>query len=509
MKFTNTVSSKAKLLAGFIVVILFQLIIGAAALVGMWRLSSVTENLYRHPFTVSNATRDINQDMISMHRYIKDVVLSENEEMLEEAVVKVNRNEMQILKNFELLQQRYLGNKQDINDAYIAFIEWRVIRNRVIVMVREGRRLEAARITKGIGADQVALINARMKKMTDFAGNKADELYEESFSTKNIVLITMGVLLFLSIAISIYVSFTVIRNIISEYLVTNRKIREYLHLIDQNLLIISMSEKGEITDISNSFCRILGHTKSELLGMKCRDLFDGDLSDETFSKIWRTIRTGISWNGDISKLDASGKNKYFNLSIYPVLDDALHVTGYSIIINDISDKKAIERLSETDALTSLRNRRSYDSVFEMEFQKARLHEKILVLAILDIDYFKNYNDYYGHLAGDEALKKVADVLRNKMKRPSDFVFRIGGEEFALLFSDLDFDQARKLLERIRDAVLNLSLPHEASGVSKFLTVSIGAKLLKGNVVPDPIELFSLADKALYTAKKKRNSVEIC
>jgi len=127
--------------------------------------------------------------------------------------------------------------------------------------------------------------------------------------------------------------------------------------------------------------------------------------------------------------------------------------------------------------------------------------------MLDIDYFKNYNDYYGHQEGDSALEKIALVLKEHSKRVSDFAFRIGGEELGLIFSSTNPEDSLEFANNIKESVESLKLENNSSDISKYLTVSIGLVCEKAKNIENSIELYKLADMALYKAKKEgRNRV---
>jgi diguanylate cyclase (GGDEF)-like protein len=121
--------------------------------------------------------------------------------------------------------------------------------------------------------------------------------------------------------------------------------------------------------------------------------------------------------------------------------------------------------------------------------------------MLDIDFFKQYNDTYGHLEGDFALKSVAKVLKDTLKRPSDYVFRLGGEEFGVLFSETDESNSAKLAREICDMVKAREIKHENSKVGEFLTISIGVVCCIADEALDDEVLISRADEMLYKAKE--------
>lgn len=162
--------------------------------------------------------------------------------------------------------------------------------------------------------------------------------------------------------------------------------------------------------------------------------------------------------------------------------------------------KKIERLSITDPLTKLYNRRHLYRVFPRELLRARRENKSFAFGILDIDHFKRYNDMYGHPEGDLILIRVTDILKDVLRRASDFVFRIGGEEFCFLVTAMDEEEIQVLLEQVRLRIMALKIEHKGNDVTPFLTVSIGLAYL-GEVGDIKIEeIIKCGDDALYKAK---------
>ncbi len=160
----------------------------------------------------------------------------------------------------------------------------------------------------------------------------------------------------------------------------------------------------------------------------------------------------------------------------------------------------LESLSRTDPMTGLPNRRHFDEAKEIEFRRARRSGQPLSLLICDIDFFKGYNDNYGHALGDQCLCAVAGALRASLRRAGDMVARIGGEEFAVLLPAATQETALKLAEYFRQAVAELAILHAASGVAKHVTISIGLAVLEADGVDTFDALFKQADQALYRAK---------
>ncbi len=163
--------------------------------------------------------------------------------------------------------------------------------------------------------------------------------------------------------------------------------------------------------------------------------------------------------------------------------------------------KKLENVSYTDSLTSLHNRRYFNHVYEKELRRAKRSKHYITFMMLDIDYFKQYNDTYGHVQGDHALMKVAKTLQETLKRPSDYVFRLGGEEFGILLTETDQSSSAKLARDICDRIRENKIEHESSLVNEYLTISIGIVCcIADDALEDEI-LISRADEMLYEAKE--------
>ena len=162
--------------------------------------------------------------------------------------------------------------------------------------------------------------------------------------------------------------------------------------------------------------------------------------------------------------------------------------------------KKLENVSYTDSLTSLHNRRYFNFIYEKELKRAKREKKYITFMMLDIDFFKQYNDTYGHIEGDYALKSVAKVLKDVLKRPSDYVFRLGGEEFGVLLTDTDEKYSSIIAQNICDYVRAREIKHEASKVNEFLTISVGVVCCIADEALNEEYLITRADEMLYEAK---------
>lgn len=170
--------------------------------------------------------------------------------------------------------------------------------------------------------------------------------------------------------------------------------------------------------------------------------------------------------------------------------------------------RTISRLSHTDSLTKTYNRQLFEELFVNMFNRARRAGEPLAVYMIDIDHFKKYNDNYGHIAGDRALKQVAEVIRGSARRASDLVFRYGGEEFCVVSSGVNSHDALFIAESIVDGVRRLNTPH-VSGENGKLTVSIGLTYGHSLEDLDTEALLRRADRALYAAKTSgRNRIDV-
>jgi diguanylate cyclase (GGDEF)-like protein len=160
-----------------------------------------------------------------------------------------------------------------------------------------------------------------------------------------------------------------------------------------------------------------------------------------------------------------------------------------------------------DGLTGVHNRRFFDERVNAEMGRAIRNQTALSLIMLDVDFFKRYNDHYGHQAGDDCLRRVASTLKNSLMRAGDHVARYGGEEFVCLLPDTDYTGAMQLAEAIRNEIRGLQIEHAESSVAPYVTVSLGVGCKPANLHGSAMTLISLADTQLYKAKEQgRNRI---
>ncbi|MDR2940021.1 MAG: GGDEF domain-containing protein [Clostridiales bacterium] len=188
---------------------------------------------------------------------------------------------------------------------------------------------------------------------------------------------------------------------------------------------------------------------------------------------------------------------------------------YTSSMESISNKKLIEiknaelsnlvvklmDLSETDALTALLNRRKFNEIIESEWKRALRSASGLVFILFDIDYFKNYNDTYGHLKGDECLVQISKTIKEAFRRSDEYVARYGGEEFAIIMSNSSKEEGQLACKRLLNSISELKIPHRQSKVSDIVTLSAGMVMVTPAIGDSLEDYINKADMALYEAKK--------
>jgi len=202
--------------------------------------------------------------------------------------------------------------------------------------------------------------------------------------------------------------------------------------------------------------------------------------------------------------------RMFNFYKSVLIDDkgeSIGLVGVMLDISELKEKKEklkeqnkiLEELSFKDALTGIYNRRKFDEKFAQMIKIAKRYDYILNFSMIDIDNFKLYNDTFGHQKGDEALKIISQTIGKKLLRPDDFHFRLGGEEFGVLFFSNDTNSSINIIENIRSDIENLNIKHVST--LKKITISAGLVMIK-NYTKEQTYFYQKADKLLYKAKEK-------
>ncbi|WP_016953098.1 diguanylate cyclase domain-containing protein [Anabaena sp. PCC 7108] len=272
---------------------------------------------------------------------------------------------------------------------------------------------------------------------------------------------------------------------------------------------------GDIEDfrclvVNPVIARAFGRSREEMIGKLVLKKFVNRLDPELFERFVDVVEMGEPLEQDFYY--PSGNSYWFHFVAVKLAD------GFAITIRDITARKQtelalqdanhqLELLANLDALTQVANRRCFNNRLKQEWQQLAQEQQPLSLILLDIDVFKRYNDCYGHLAGDDCLFKISQVLyqfirHQDINRPPDLVARYGGEEFTVLLPHTDLEGAIKVAARIQQAIHDLAIPHEQSNVKDIVTVSLGIASVVPKLEVKPDTIIAYADQALYEAKQQ-------
>ena len=325
------------------------------------------------------------------------------------------------------------------------------------------------------------------------------KLKEIEESETNYILTVTLIVLLSSIPLAFIIS--IIPNMLNDELYKTKKMLEReIKVIDEYVYLSITDKDGVILDVSEAYASLTGFSKEDLIGSKHSVLKHDDTELSTYKDLWNTILNKEVWKGEIKNKKQDGTAFNAKLLIKPNLDDDGDISTFTAYVQDITYQKEVERISVTDELTKLYNKREFNKIFERSIEQAKRFHNPFSMIILDIDYFKQYNDTYGHLQGDIAIAEVARVIRESCKRSTDIGFRLGGEEFGILFTANNLDDAINFAQKIRREILSLEIEHETSLVSPYLTVSMGLFFKDDLYGFSKDDIYQRCDDALYFAK---------
>jgi len=367
------------------------------------------------------------------------------------------------------------------------------------------------------------------------------EIEEESKEfSENMIIIELIVILLIAILLyleSIYIFNPMLKKIEKERLKEKltktkleeivsqktKRLEESLEIINHYVFTSKTDMNGVITYVSDAFCELSGFSKDELIGKTHNVIKHPDNPSSAFKKLWETLTSGNTYQGEVKNRKKNGEDFWLNSLIRPEFNNQSEIIGYIAYRKNITHEKILEdmnlklekmvtkktkelkhsnerllKLSQTDVLTGIYNRKKLQESLSLEIKKAYRYEQIFSIILIDIDHFKNVNDTYGHLTGDNIIKAVCNLITANI-RDIDLFARWGGEEFVILVHNQTKSEAKFLGEKIRKKISETKMDN------LDITCSFGiAEYEKGDTDE---KIFKKADDALYTAKESgRNCV---
>jgi diguanylate cyclase (GGDEF)-like protein/PAS domain S-box-containing protein len=279
-----------------------------------------------------------------------------------------------------------------------------------------------------------------------------------------------------------------------------------------NDAIWAIDKSFKIIRINNMFLSLIGKPANEVLGAKCYELLPEACAGPEMCPMKDIVKGTPIIEQEKVLADQSGTSIPFKVTFTPLSSLDMSTIGMVATWENIAERKhaeevlqsanrELERLATEDGLTRLANRRRFDEYLEREWLRQTRNKKPISLILLDVDFFKNYNDFYGHQAGDLCLMTVAEAIRKMNRRPGDLGARYGGEEFVVVVPETDSAGAWNVAENIRQELVSRQITHGRSTAAPYVTISCGLATIMPSADIEPKVLIEMADKALYHAKQ--------
>lgn len=331
--------------------------------------------------------------------------------------------------------------------------------------------------------DNFLLMERTLQEKKHFIQSKLYE-YKIIFS---ILIITFSLLMFLYYRLKV------------SNITKDRTIQDMTEILDEFVIFSKADKNGIITYVSSALEAISGYSQEELIGSSYRIFKNDNMNQKIYKTLWRTILAKKTFHGKLLNRAKDGREYWVQETITPEIDTSGNIISFNAYMVDITDKinlenahKKLQELSIHDSLTQVYNRLKLDTILQTHYESYKRYKKVFSVIILDIDYFKEVNDKYGHLVGDEVLKQMAQLIKANL-RGSDYFGRWGGEEFLIISEFTIKSDAYVLAEKIRKVVSNFEFDKVG-----YKTVSIGLSQI--TEVLSINDLLQEADDALYKAK---------
>lgn len=281
-------------------------------------------------------------------------------------------------------------------------------------------------------------------------------------------------------------------------------------IIDENVLLTSSDLAGRIKDISQAYLDFTGYTKEEVIDKNHSIFRNHDIDKSVIINLWETISNDKIWEGEIKNNKKSGEAYWIKTVISPLYNVKGKKIGYNSVKEDITNQKRLEELSLKDSLTQLYNRRHFDTYLKKELKRISFKKEHIALLLIELDYFEEYKNTYGHVDADSVLIKISDTFKKYMDTKISNVFRISESEFAIIMVNKDHTYVENFSNELLKTIELLELKNDQSQISTYFTASIGVININSKICHvDNDNIYNIADANLTQAKLNGgNSVHI-
>ncbi|NPA28722.1 MAG: diguanylate cyclase [Epsilonproteobacteria bacterium] len=275
-----------------------------------------------------------------------------------------------------------------------------------------------------------------------------------------------------------------------------KELKRTMEIVNRYVLMCRADANGRIIYVSQALEELTGYKKEELVGKRSRILGD--------RQMWQALQRGETCFDELMEgVTKSGETYWVSQTVVPIRNAEGVLREIMVIRKDLTPYKKLEELVLLDPMTGAYNRRAFNRMMKERIARASRELTPFVFMVFDVDHFKEYNDRYGHLAGDEVLKQITETVKGMFRRETDAIFRLGGEEFGLLLENIKESQMPAMAQSVVKRIEALGIVHEGNENYGCVTVSLGAVFCKPAVghLPDAACIYSRCDALMYRVKK--------